>query len=137
MPVESHIKEHPAWFHRFGVLWTPTVLIFDPEGKERYRIEGYLPRDEFRAQLELGLARVSFMHMRWEDAGSRYAAVARNYPQTAAGPEAIYWQGVCRYKGANDHAALGETAKTLAKSYSGTVWAKKSSVWLPTASGAA
>ena len=32
------------------------MLILDPNGEERYRIEGYLPVEEFRAQLELGLA---------------------------------------------------------------------------------
>src|SRR5689334_6816478 len=52
VPVEAHIKEHPAWFKRFDVNWTPTVLILDSQGKERHRIEGYLPKEEFEAQLE-------------------------------------------------------------------------------------
>ena len=33
----------------------------DPEGHERKRLEGYLPKDEFQTFLELGLARVAFM----------------------------------------------------------------------------
>ena len=44
------------------------MLIFDADGTERHRIEGYLPNVEFRAQLELGLARVAFMHKQWADA---------------------------------------------------------------------
>jgi thioredoxin-related protein len=42
LPVEAHIKEHPAWFHRFAAVWTPTVLLLDADGKERVRLEGYL-----------------------------------------------------------------------------------------------
>ncbi|HXZ43553.1 MAG TPA: hypothetical protein VEH53_01900, partial [archaeon] len=44
IPVESHLKEHPANFHRFDAVWTPTVLVLDAGGKERWRIEGYLPK---------------------------------------------------------------------------------------------
>src|SRR5262249_27291757 len=61
VPHEAHIKEPPLWFKRFGVVWTPTVLVMDPEAAERYRLEGSLPMNWFRARLEMGLARVAFM----------------------------------------------------------------------------
>ena len=129
LPVKADIKEHPTWFHRFEVLWTPTVLILDPGGKERVRLEGYLPKVEFRAQLELGLARVAFMSKQWAEAERRYSAVAQNYPETAAAPEAVYWSCVSRYKGTHDHTALGEAATRLAQAYPASIWAKKASVW--------
>jgi uncharacterized protein YyaL (SSP411 family) len=130
LPVEAHIKEHPVYFHRFDVLWTPTALIMDPKGKERFRIEGYLPKAEFRAQLELGLARIDFMHKQWADAERRYAEVAKRYLETVAAPDATYWRGVSRYKGTNDHTALGEVAKELNDKYPESVWTMKSSIWL-------
>jgi hypothetical protein len=34
LPVKAPIKEHPAWFHRFDAVWTPTVLLLDSEGKD-------------------------------------------------------------------------------------------------------
>jgi hypothetical protein len=37
-PVKAHIKEHPAWFHRFDAVWTPTMLLLDSEGKGRLRL---------------------------------------------------------------------------------------------------
>ena len=129
MPVEAHIKEHAAWFHRFDVLWTPSVLIFDPDGKERFRIEGYLPRDEFRAQLELGLARVAFMGKEWGDAERRYGEVLDRYPESAAAPEAQYWQGVARYKATQDHTALSDTAARFRNRYQESIWAKRASIW--------
>ena len=70
-------------------MWTPTVLIMESDGKERWRIEGYLPKDEFRAQLEMGLARIAFMHKQWTDAEQRYAQVIEQYAETAAAPEAV------------------------------------------------
>ncbi len=127
--VEAHIKEHPAYFHRFDAVWTPTVLVLDSDGAERLRVEGYLPKDEFRAQLEVGLARLAFMSKRWEDAERRYAEVVERYPDTKVAPEAVYWRGVSHYKATNDHTALGEVANTLGERYPDGVWALKASVW--------
>lgn len=126
----SHIKEDAPNFHRFGALWTPTVLIMDPDGAERVRSEGYLPREEFRAWLEIGLARLSFLSKDWDEAERRYEEVSERYPQTAAAPEAVYWRGVSRYK-KDDHSALGQTSEILSRKYPGTLWAKKASVWAP------
>ena len=35
------VKEHPARFHRFDAVWTPTVLLLESDGKKRVRLEGY------------------------------------------------------------------------------------------------
>lgn len=129
MAVEAHIKEHPAYFHRFDAVWTPTVLILDSNGVERSRVEGYLPKDEFRAQLEMGLARVAFMSKQWAEAERRYAEVVERYPDSKVAPEAIYWRGVCRYKLTNDHTVLGEVPERLEEKYPDSVWALKASVW--------
>jgi hypothetical protein len=129
VPVEAHIKEHPAYFHRFDAVWTPTILILDWNGTERQRIEGYLPKDEFRARLELGLARVAFMGKRWAEAERRYGEVVERYPDSKAAPEAVYWRGVSHYKATNDHTALGEVAERFKEKYADSVWAQKASVW--------
>ena len=92
VPVEAHIKERPVYFHRFGAVWTPTVLILDSDGTERLRVEGYLPRDEFSAHLEMGLARVALMRKQWDEAERRYAQVVERYPDSKVAPEAIYWR---------------------------------------------
>jgi Outer membrane lipoprotein len=129
VPLEAHIKEHPAYFHRFDALWTPTVMILDPNGKERYRIEGYLPKDEFRAQLELGLARVAFMSKDWADAERRYTAVLEKYPDSKTAPEALYWKGVSHYKTTNDHTVLGELPAQFQEKYPDSIQAAKTIAW--------
>jgi hypothetical protein len=129
VPVEAHIKEPPAYFHRFDALWTPTVLILDSDGEERARIEGYLPRDEFRAQLEMGLARVAFMHKQWAEAERRYAEVLERHPDSTSAPEALYWKGVSHYKATNDHTILGELPAQFKERYPDSVWALKTAAW--------
>ncbi|TMB11454.1 MAG: thioredoxin family protein [Deltaproteobacteria bacterium] len=61
LPARIHVREQKAdwdrYSARFGVQWTPTILIVDPSGTERHRIEGFLPVEEFLAQLVLGLGR--------------------------------------------------------------------------------
>ena len=129
MPLAAHIKERPAYFHRFDALWTPSVLILDPNGEERYRIEGYLPVDEFRAQLEMGLARVAFMSKDFADAERRYAAILDRYANTKAAPEALYWKGVSHYKATNDHTVLGELPGMFRQQYPDSIWALKTAAW--------
>ncbi len=89
----------------------------DADGVERSRIEGYLSKPEFRAQLELGLARIAFMHKRWDEAERRYGAIVERFPETSAAPEAVYWRGVSHYKATNDHTVLGEVANELKQKY--------------------
>ena len=105
------------------------MLIVDPNGKERYRIEGYLPVDEFRAQLEMGLARVAFMNKNFADAERRYAAVLDRYSNTKAAPEALYWKGVSHYKATNDHTVLGELPELFRQKYPDSIWALKTAAW--------
>jgi len=106
------------------------MIILDPDGKERWRLEGYLPRDEFSVNLRMGLARVAAMRKDWADAEKRYADVAENYPDSHYAPEAVYWQGVSRYQGTHDHTALGAVAQTFKDEYQDSLQALKSQPWL-------
>jgi outer membrane protein assembly factor BamD (BamD/ComL family) len=105
------------------------VLVLDPNGVERYRIEGYLPVDEFRPQLEMGLARVAFMSKDWADAERRYTEVLERYPNSKAAPEALYWKGVSHYKATNDHLVLGELPEQFRQKYPDSIWALKTAAW--------
>ena len=105
------------------------MVILDPNGVERFRLEGYLPKDEFRAQLELGLARVAFMGKHWSDAEQRYAAVLEKYPQSKSAPEALYWKGVSHYKATNDHTVLSELPGQFREQYPDSIAALKALGW--------
>ena len=130
LPVESHIKEHPAWFHRFDATWPPTILILNSKGTEQYRIEGYLPKEEFAAQLEMALGRLAFKEKGWSEAERIYGGVVEKYPKTSSAPEARYWRAVSHYKATNDHTVLGQVAEELQKNSPESIWTQKAVPWL-------
>jgi hypothetical protein len=131
LPVKAHIKEHPAWFHRFEAVWTPTVLLLDSEGKERVRMEGYLPVGDFVAALENGLGRIAFVKKNYADAERWYDDVVTRFDRSHAAPGAMYWRAVTRYKATNDHTVLGKVAVELRALYPLSIWAGKAIPWLP------
>lgn len=98
-------------------------------GEERHRIEGFLPVEDFLAQLTLGLGHSAFGRGDFSDAERSFRQVVERHPATEASPEALYWAGVARYKATNDAAALRDTAEQFRSRYQGTSWAKKASVW--------
>jgi len=114
---------------RFQLQWTPTIVFLDPGGREVHRIEGFLPNDDFLAQLHIGLGQLAMSAKRFTDAEREFHQVVEELPNTDAAPEAQYWRGVSKYKGSNDPAALKETAEAFRKRYSDSTWAKKASIW--------
>ena len=103
--------------------------MLDAKGVERYRIEGYLPKDWFRARLEMGVARVAFMHKKFADAQKLYEQIIERFGDLALAAEASYWFAVSKYKATNDHSALGEVAKELSEKHPGDEWTLKSDPW--------
>lgn len=89
-----------------------------------------MPKDEFQAQLEMGLARIAFKEKRWPDAERIYNQVVEEYPKTSSAPEARYWRAVSHYKGTNDHIVLGQVAHELQEKAPESVWTKKAMPWL-------
>ena len=127
IPARAHIKEQPQTFERFNAQWTPTILVTDANGTERHRIEGFLPADDFLAQLRLGLAHAARLTGKFDDAETRYRELAQGTGDVAA--ESLYWAGVSKYKGTNDPVALGDTYKAFQERFTDSAWAKKASVW--------
>ena len=128
--MKAYIKEHPAWFYRFDAVWTPTVLLLDSDDKERMRLEGYLPNNDFNAALRNGLGRIAFVHKKYNDAERWYGDVVARLGDSHFAPEAMYWRGVAHYKASNDHTVLGKVAEELRSIYPSSVWASKAIPWL-------
>ena len=133
MPARVHVKDDSALFQKYGdkysAQWTPTILELDANGVERHRIEGFLPAEEFLAQLMLGRAQIAFNQQQWDEAERRFREIVDKFPDTDAAPEALYWAGVAPYKGNHDASSLKKTAEAFRDRYQDTTWAKKASVW--------
>jgi len=129
LPARIKVRENPGAMERFQVQWTPTIVLFDADAKERHRIEGFLGADDLLAQLTIGLGHVAFALKEWDRADRSYGEVIERFPSTDAAPEAQYWRGVAKYKATGDASALAETARAFKARYSESSWAKKASVW--------
>jgi hypothetical protein len=127
------VKDQPENFRRFGqrysAQWTPTLLIIDPGGTERHRIEGFLPAEDLLPQLMLGLGHSEFAREHWPAAERHFREITDRFPNSDAAAEAMYWAGVSRYKASGDPAALKETAGAFSRSHQESSWAKKASIW--------
>ncbi|PYV67210.1 MAG: hypothetical protein DMG96_39960 [Acidobacteria bacterium] len=112
-------------------MWTPTVLLLDKDGKERVRLEGYLPNNDFLAALESGLGRIAFVSKKFPDAERWYNDVVTRLGESHSAPGAMYWRAVAHYKATDDHTVLSRVAEDLRSQFAESVWAVKAIPWLP------
>lgn len=127
--MKIHIKENGPAFKRFGVQWTPTIMLLDSDGKEHYRFEGYLPAPNFLAQLDFGRARVAFHAKQWDDATREFNSAAARDPNTEVAAEAGYWAAVAQYQKTHDPASLKEWSKKVRAEFPNSTWAKRAAVY--------
>jgi len=129
-PVRIHIDEQPALFERFGVHFTPRLVMMDSGGVERHRIEGYLPADDLLVQFHLGMAHAAFARGLWGEAERGYRELAQAFSDTEAAPEALYWSAASAYKLTGNVAVFPVAASKLRHRYPQSIWTRKASVWL-------
>lgn len=129
VPVRIHVKEQPTMWKRFHIRWTPTVLVLDPDGTEGRRVEGFLPREELLAQIRLGLGFLAVARRDWAAARDEFERVVELFPDTDAGPEALYWAGVAKYSASHDATELKNVGRQFKERYTKTAWAKRAAIW--------
>ena len=128
VPVKIHTDDHPELTDKYRVPWTPTYIILGADGTEHYRETGYLPPKDFLAHMNLALGRAAFEERDFAAAAGFFQAVADDYGESEAVPEALYFLGVCknRMKGgtSDDRKAIW---KRLLGEHPKSDWAKKAS----------
>lgn len=129
VPVRIHVKDQPTMWKRFEIRWTPTVLVLAPDGSEVRRVEGFLPKEELLGQLGLALGYLGVKRKDWTAARQEFDDVVQQYPDTSAGPEALYWSGVAKYSASHDASELRALGKQFKERYTDTAWAKRASIW--------
>jgi hypothetical protein len=128
VPAKVMVREKPEVAASFDVIWTPNVVVADGAGKTTYRIEGYLPPEDFIAQLALGLGRYELEHQQFAKAAHHFEEVAKRHRGSDAAAQALYWLGVAQYKHSKDHAQLRPSWDKLVKEYPNSEWAKRANV---------
>jgi hypothetical protein len=119
--------DHKPLAEQFQIKWTPALVTLDTEGKEHHRTVGFLSPEELIPSLSLGKVKVDFDHEDFAKALLTLEDLLKDYPKSAAAPEAIFLRGVCGYKSANNPKFLKEAYERLAKDYPDSEWTKRAS----------
>lgn len=129
VPVKVMVKEDAATAEQYGVTWTPNVIVADAEkGAVHYRVEGFLPAEDFIARLSLGAGRYWLDRGEQAKAIERFQEVAERHKGSDAAAEALYWLGVANYKQSKDPAQLRPSWQKLIETYPNSEWAKRANV---------
>jgi outer membrane protein assembly factor BamD (BamD/ComL family) len=107
------------------------LCIVSPNLGERRqgRIEGFLPPDDFLAELETGLAKLDLEGKHYDEAAKGFHAVCDQHPNAGAAPKACYWAAVADHKRKHESDVLKSAAKHLQERYPDSEWTRKASVW--------
>ena len=80
------------------LMWTPGFVFRDHRGIEVRRSVGFLPPEEFMAELQCALGLIDLLHTNHQAAFERLDRVKETSPGANAAPEAIFWAGVALYQ---------------------------------------
>ncbi len=125
IPLKVNIKGNPELACQFWINWSPGILILDHEGREHYRMSGYLPPQEYIAQLALGRGKAALNSQDYPEAIQRFSEVVCHHRDSDASPEAHYWMGVAKYKKDGIPEGLMHDWRYLREKYPQSIWTKK------------
>lgn len=109
----------------FNIVWTPTLITLDINGKEHHRTVGFLPPEELIPSLILGMGKCDFELDRFDSAIAHFDSLLAGYPKSAVAPEAIYLRGVSLYKSTHEPGHLKKAYEHLAKDYPNEEWTRR------------
>jgi hypothetical protein len=112
----------PVMGPRFGIRWTPSLLILDAAGVEHYRTLGFYPPEDLIPSLLLGIGKARFNQPDRPAARELWDRLVSSYPTNSLAPEAVYLQGVAGYIETHDVSHLIGIYDRLAADYPDSPW---------------
>ncbi len=125
IPMKMDIGKK-AFYEKYNVIWTPTLLILDYTGNEIQRSIGFLDSDELIATMHLGIAKVHFITGEFDAANVHLKRLLNQFQESTLIAEAIYFQGVNLYKQKGDTAPLKHAHELLVSNHPLSSWTKRS-----------
>lgn len=131
VPLKSQCfwKERTELMKRFNIAWTPTFLFQDQAGKVHRKLVGYMPPDDFLAQLKFGKGMILFEQERHAEALKWFQRAAGEHPNSGVAPEAVFFSGVAQYKQTHDAGHLRAIYDILTERHPGSEWARKAQAY--------
>lgn len=125
VPVRLDVMRAREEAKRLRAVWTPTFLYLSADGREFHRSLGYLPPEEFTAQVLLGTGLAHFQEGRFDAATAAFEESASRFSATFAAPECLYWKGVCGFKTTRNLQPIYDACQEIVKRYPRSEWATK------------
>jgi hypothetical protein len=131
IPLKSQCfwKERTELMKRFDIAWTPTFLFQDSTGKVHRKLVGFMPVEDFLAQLKFGRGMIFFEKERNEEAATWFQRVLDEHPAAGVAPEAQFFVGVAGYKKTHMAGALRLAYEALSEKYPQSEWARRAGAY--------
>jgi hypothetical protein len=110
---------------QFMIKWTPTLVVLDASGKERWRSVGFIPAEEFVSTILLGVAKTYFDADQLEGCLKALDRIVTEFPKSCSAPEAVFWKGVAGYKSTHDPKPLRQAYDRLAAEFPASRWTQR------------
>lgn len=107
---------------RFHLRWTPYLLVLNRESYVVQSAVGWLSSAELPAWLLMGAGKLAFDARDWPAARQKLEAVAIDYPQSYAAPQAMYLAAVAAYRDTEDPSHLKQAHERIKESRPGSLW---------------
>jgi thioredoxin-related protein len=124
VPVQIEVS-NKTLMDQFKVNWTPTIIVLDADGNEIHRVVGFLPPEDFIPTFMVAKGKWYFNAEQHPEAQGMFDEALRDYPESAAAAEAVFFNGVSRYKMTHDAKPLRAAYETLMAKFPGSEWAKR------------
>lgn len=133
---KPQIDKNESLARRFFVGWTPGIVILDGQENVHYRAFGWHPPEAFEHLLAIGRGNVDFHLGQFKTALEHFSTAADDTRHSPLQAEALYWQGVCRYK-TGDKDGMTRSWNRLLDVFPESPWALRASFIRPRAGVAA
>lgn len=111
----------------FSILWTPTLVFLHFRGPKLRESVGFLPPHELLGELRLARGLFAMRSARHADAEALFEQTASELPDTAAAPEALFWQGTTHFfRGDKDR--MWQIWRQLVDAYPKSTWAHRTTL---------
>lgn len=107
-----------------GAYWTPAFYILDQNGNSYFHFNGYLPADEFRAMLRLGIAETIMPRGRYDDIINIIDKDLNELVSTTFYPKLLVAIETARYIKIKDNSQLRKTLKEIKTTHPNSTEAK-------------
>ena len=107
-----------------GAYWTPAIYFLDQNGNSFYHFNGYLPADEFRAMLRLGIAETIMPRGKYDDIIKIIDKDLDELSLSSFYPKLLVARETARYIRIKDNTQLRKTLKEIQQKFPDSLEAK-------------